>query len=117
MGYPEGIPGRLDVRVPVENGDINNESDLIDGSGFVDFRNETNIVEVDNRRFSIVWTHQLVQRAFYSLRAAYHDYRRTMRVERWVNEAGYHAARWFVLPTGLQPGAVPASTRLSAMIR
>ena len=94
-GIPKEYQDAWTFGVPVENGDINNESDLIDGTGFVDFRNETNIVEVDNRRFSIVWTHQLSQRAFYSLRAAYHDYRRTMRVERWVNEAGYHAARWF----------------------
>ncbi len=94
-GIPKEYQDAWTFGVPVENGDINNESDLIDGTGFVDFRNETNIVEVDNRRFSIVWTHQLSQRAFYSLRAAYHEYRRTMRVERWVNEAGYHAARWF----------------------
>ncbi len=68
-------------------------ADLINGTGFVDFRNETDIVEVQNQRFSAVWTHQLSQAAFYSIRAAYHDYRRTMRVERWLNDAGYHASR------------------------
>ncbi len=94
-GIPKKYQDAWTFGVPVEGGDIINDSDLIYGTGFVDFRNETNIVEVDNRRFSIVWTHQLSQRAFYSIRAAYHDYRRTMRVERWVNEAGYHATRWF----------------------
>jgi len=62
---------------------------IIPGTGGVDFLNEKNVLYVNNQRLSFIWTHQLSPSTFYSIRGAYYDYDRTMRVKRWINEDGW----------------------------
>lgn len=94
-GIPERYQQAWTMGIPTEGGDINNSTDLIPGTGFVEYENETAIVEENSNRTAGIWTHQLSQSTFYSLRASYHAYRRTMRVKRWINTDGYHSARRF----------------------
>jgi outer membrane receptor protein involved in Fe transport len=77
------------------------ETDIIAGSGTVFLENEKNQLREKNNRLAFVWTHQLNQSTFYSLRGSYYKYDRTMRVHRWVNEEGYYSARshYFVSAT------------------
>ncbi|MFC1544457.1 TonB-dependent receptor plug domain-containing protein [Gemmatimonadota bacterium] len=71
-------------------------------SGLTDFQNEKNLLFVNNWRGAFIWTHQLNQSTFYSLRGTYYDYNRLMRVKRWVNEEGY-IPRIEHLYRGLEP--------------
>ena len=68
-------------------------TDIIASTGTVYIENEKNILTEDNNRLAFVWTHQLNQSTFYSLRGSYYKYDREMRVNRWVNEEGYMSAR------------------------
>jgi len=68
-------------------------TDIIASTGTVYVENEKNILREDNDRLSFVWTHQLNQSTFYSLRGSYYRYDRTMRVHRFVNEDGYMSDR------------------------
>ena len=82
----------------LDPGNVGNH--LIDGSGFTDWENEKNLMFQNNYRAAGVWTHQLNQSTFYSLRGSYYEYNRTMRVKRWVNADGY-ARRYEHLYNGL----------------
>ncbi len=62
---------------------------IISSTGLTDFHNEKNLVDMKNQRMAFVWTHQLGQSTFYSIRGSYYDYNRAMRVNRWVNDRGY----------------------------
>ncbi|MFC1559327.1 TonB-dependent receptor plug domain-containing protein, partial [Gemmatimonadota bacterium] len=64
---------------------------IIPLTGDTDFHNEKNQLGLDNQRLALVWTHQLNQSTFYSIRGSYYEYNRTMRVKRWVNEDGWKA--------------------------
>ena len=57
----------------------------------IDWPNEKNIINHDTRRYSLIWTGQYTPKIHYSVRAAYFDVDRTMRVHRWVNEEGLTA--------------------------
>ncbi len=70
-------------------GDARQSSQIISSTGLTDFPNEKNIVTKAHDRLALVWTHQPSQSIFYTLRASYLDYNRTMRVKRWVNEDGW----------------------------
>ncbi|MFO7768426.1 MAG: TonB-dependent receptor [bacterium] len=67
----------------------NSGSHVISGSGLTDMENEKNILFHDNRRAAFVWTHQMSQATFYSVRGSHYTYDRTMRVKRFVNEEGW----------------------------
>jgi len=69
--------------------DPGNDAPRIDSSGNLDFQNEKNELVNNNVRGSFIWTHQMNQSTFYSLRGAYYDYNRTMRVNRFVNQDGW----------------------------
>jgi len=69
--------------------DATSAADIAPNTGLTDFQNEKNLLFLDNMRLAYVWTHQLNQSTFYSLRGSYYDYNRTMRVKRWVNDDGY----------------------------
>jgi len=51
------------------------------------------VLHEDNHRLAFVWTHQLNQSTFYTLRGSYYGYDRTMRCRRWVNDDGYVSSR------------------------
>jgi len=70
-------------------GDPGNDSPRIDQSGNLDFQNEKNELTINNGRLAAVWTHQINQSTFYSIRGSYYGYNRTMRVNRWVNQDGW----------------------------
>ena len=69
--------------------DPGNNAPRIGSSGNLDFQNEKNELVNDNQRLSFIWTHQIDQATFYSLRGAYYDYNRTMRVNRDVSDDGW----------------------------
>ncbi len=73
--------------------DADYATDIIPNTGTVFLENEKNILREDNNRAAFVWTHQLNQSTFYSLRGSYYKYDRTMRVNRFVNEEGYYSDR------------------------
>lgn len=76
-----------------QNGDISN-------TGLTDFHNEKNVVDMKNQRLAFVWTHQLGQSTFYSIRGSYYDYNRAMRADRFVNEDGYVPRYEHLYPIG-----------------
>jgi outer membrane receptor protein involved in Fe transport len=98
LGYPHYASGITDpdayvndpyyINDPLINPD-NNQDWKVGGSGNTDFENEKNRVFNNNYRLSGVFTHQLNQSTFYTIRTAYYDYNRTMRVDRFVNDAGW----------------------------
>ena len=68
-------------------------TEIIPSTGTLYVENEKNILTEDNNRAAFVWTHQLNQSTFYSLRGSYYKYNREMRVNRFVNDEGYMSAR------------------------
>ena len=70
-------------------GDERQSNQIISSTGLTDFHNEKNRIDMKNQRLAFVWTHQLGQSTFYSIRGSYYDYNRAMRVDRFVNEDGY----------------------------
>jgi outer membrane receptor protein involved in Fe transport len=91
MGYPawDAPEGAADPAT----GYLQNSQHLISGSGIVHGENEKNLLFENNYRLAGVWTHQLSPSTFYSVRASYYGYNRTMRVKRFVNQAGYYSNR------------------------
>ena len=69
--------------------DVPQSARIISSTGLTDFHNEKNIVTKAHDRLALIWTHQPSPSVFYTLRGSYLDYNRTMRVKRWVNEAGW----------------------------
>ncbi len=75
-------------------------SDVIPGTGQSAFFNEKEVLFENNRRIAFVWTHQINQSTFYSLRGSYYNYYRTNRSKRWVNDvADWEYARDGYAPT------------------
>lgn len=78
-------------------------SRIIPSTGLTDFPNEKNVLYKDHNRFAFVWTHQPSRSMYYSIRASYLDYNRTMRVKRFINEDGYTARFEHLYPSGSSP--------------
>jgi outer membrane receptor protein involved in Fe transport len=85
-----GTP-RYDVETDPITGEpvIDGSEDVVPGTGLVDFHNEKELIFEDNYRFAFIWTHQLNQSTFYSVRGSYYDYLRKNRAKRWVNADGW----------------------------
>ncbi len=81
-------------------GDENQSLQTISSTGLTDFHNEKNRVDMKNQRLAFVWTHQLGQSTFYSIRGSYYDYNRAMRVDRFINEDGWVARFEHLYPSG-----------------
>lgn len=77
---------RYDVADTLSN---RSEDDIIDGTGMADFINESENNLQDNTRLAFVWTHQINQSTFYSIRGSYYDYQRDTRCFRFVNDDGW----------------------------
>lgn len=88
LGYPQDLQDHL-IWGTLEEGGTDLETENISGSGGLWTPNEKNVLFENNYRFAGVWTHQLNQSTFYTVRTSYYDYNRTMRVFRWTNEDGY----------------------------
>ncbi len=85
-----GLPGEIEQNAVLGTPryDAAGAADIIPGTGAIDWPNEKNIINHDTRRYSLIWTGQYTPKIHYSVRAAYFDVDRTMRVHRWVNEEG-----------------------------
>lgn len=70
-------------------GDDPQSDQIITNTGLTDFHNEKNRLDMKNQRLAFIWTHQLGQSTFYSIRGSYYDYNRAMRVDRFINEDGW----------------------------
>lgn len=77
---------RYDVADTLSN---RSEDDIIDGTGMADFINESENNLLDNTRLAFVWTHQINQSTFYTVRGSYYDYQRDTRCFRFVNDDGW----------------------------
>jgi outer membrane receptor protein involved in Fe transport len=94
-----GYPTEEEVEAAATEG---REIDLINGAipqtGTLWCEEEMNHIIENNFRNAFVWTHQLNQSTFYSLRGSYYDYNRKMRSYRWVNDDGYMSHRMHYWP-------------------
>lgn len=86
-GLPEEMQQNAVLGTP--RYDASDPGDIITGTGLCDFASEKNILTENHGRLAVIWTRQPAASIFYSLRASYFGYNRTMRVRRWVNEDGY----------------------------
>ncbi|MFO7767970.1 MAG: TonB-dependent receptor [bacterium] len=90
LGIPEHLRENAIHGTPrYDTDEVEGFDDVIDGSGLSDFPDEKERLFNDNTRAAFVWTHQLNQSTFYSVRGSYYNYYRTNRSKRWVNDWGW----------------------------
>ncbi len=85
-----GLPGEIEQNAVLGafRYDADEATDIIPGTGMIDWPNEKNIITHDTRRYTFIWTGQRAPDIHYTIRAAYLDSDRSMRVQRWVDEEG-----------------------------
>jgi hypothetical protein len=88
-GLPSDVQEALRRGQLVEGG-TDYTTDRIPGTGILNWPNEKNALFENNGRLAAVFTQQLNQSTFYTIRGSYYKYNRTMRVKRWINAAGWN---------------------------